>query len=223
MFKTLLIALLPAVSAHFHLNYPYWRADSLLLATTNSSITQWNYPCAGIGQENSTNNRTQWPTNGGSLLWVSSHPDALTYVNLGLGNTVNAFNISLVPVWNETGNGTICLNHIGESVLTPLKIADGTNASIQVITISSTGASLFNCADITFNSSAKLLPSDQCQNSTGVSGSAIVNANSINSSTSASGGSSGNGTSTSKSAAPHGAVPVAALFAAAAMGVFVTL
>jgi hypothetical protein len=152
---------------------------------------------------------------------------------------VDAFNISLVHVFNETGNGTICLNHIGESVLTPLKIADGTNASIQVITISSTGASLFNvspdcfcfsqstrkpwayiplqCADITFNSSAKLLPSDQCQNSTDIGGSPIVNANSINSTTST------NGTTTAKSAAPHGAVPVAALFAAAAMGVVATL
>jgi hypothetical protein len=45
MLKALLIALLPAASAHFHLNYPYWRADSLTLATTNTSITQWNYPC----------------------------------------------------------------------------------------------------------------------------------------------------------------------------------
>jgi hypothetical protein len=43
--KAALLAVLPVVSAHFHLNYPYWRGDSLALTATNASITQWNYPC----------------------------------------------------------------------------------------------------------------------------------------------------------------------------------
>jgi hypothetical protein len=78
------------------------------------------------------------------LLWASSHESALTYVNLGLGNAVASFNITLVGVFNETGNGTICLPHIGQSALTKLNITEGQNATIQVITTSSTGASLFN-------------------------------------------------------------------------------
>lgn len=42
---TTVLAFAGIVSAHFHLNYPFWRGDSLTLAATNDSITQWNYPC----------------------------------------------------------------------------------------------------------------------------------------------------------------------------------
>lgn len=129
-------------SAHFRLNYPTWRGDSLALASTNTSISQWNYPCAGIGQENA--NRTDWPINGGKVQWNSSHEYAITYVNLGLGSVVNSFNISLLKEYNGTGAGVQCFPSLGRDVLTRLNISDGTQASIQVITESSSGASLYN-------------------------------------------------------------------------------
>jgi hypothetical protein len=196
---TALLAIAPiaSVSAHFHLNYPWWRGDSLALSSKNSSISQWNYPCAGIGQENSTNNRTAWPADGGSIIFAGSHPWALTYVNLGIGATVTNFNISLVEGFNQTGNGTFCWNKVPfDAAKYNVTVADGTPASIQVIQISHTGASLYNCADITFSSNATLLSDSQCKNATGVGGVGIENESS--------GSKSGNGSSSSSSGSASG-------------------
>ena len=97
----------------------------------------------------SANNRTLWPINGGAVVWNSTHPDALTYINLGLGNTVTAFNISLLPeVYNETGAGVTCLTNVGAGPIAKLNLTEGQNASIQVITISSSSASLYNVSDL---------------------------------------------------------------------------
>jgi hypothetical protein len=101
-------------------------------------------PGAGYTQELSANNRTLWPLAGGAVVWNSSHPDALTYINLGLGNAVTSFNISLQGVYNETGAGVTCLPNPGAATIRNLSITEGQNASIQVITISSSGAALYS-------------------------------------------------------------------------------
>jgi hypothetical protein len=41
----LVLSLIPAATAHFHLYYPWWRGDSLALAKNNQSISQWFWPC----------------------------------------------------------------------------------------------------------------------------------------------------------------------------------
>lgn len=88
---TLLLTLLPLASAHFGIKYPSMRGDSF-----TAPASQWTWPCANISQENSANNRTLWPLNGGSVLLDAHHPWAPTYINLGLGNNVTSFNVSLV-------------------------------------------------------------------------------------------------------------------------------
>ncbi|TID20569.1 Lysophospholipase 1 [Venturia nashicola] len=152
-----LLALSSVASAHFRLYDPYWRG-------------------ANVDQSNSSTNRTAWPLDGGSLLASFSHPWAHTYVNLGLGNEVTAFNISLVQGFNQTGNGTFCWSKTGQDVLKGLNLAEGQNASIQVIQISHSGGALYNCADITFSGTAKLLDAGVCKNGTGVGGVALQNA-----------------------------------------------
>jgi cytochrome bd-type quinol oxidase subunit 1 len=80
------------------------------------------------------------------------HPWALTYVNLGLGQNISAFNISLVNGFNQTGNGTFCLKETGKANLEAgiakanltLEDLDGLPASLMVVQIASTGASLYN-------------------------------------------------------------------------------
>ncbi|MCJ1266227.1 hypothetical protein MMC22_006110 [Lobaria immixta] len=67
-----------------------------------------------------------------------------------------------------TGNGTFCFPTV--AVPKSLSVTEGTNASIQVIQIAETGSSLYNCADITFSSDAKILGNNICANSTGVGG-----------------------------------------------------
>ncbi|ORY17517.1 hypothetical protein BCR34DRAFT_40634 [Clohesyomyces aquaticus] len=198
-------SLLGLASAHFQVEYPYWRGDSFA-----PGRSQWNFPCAGVNETTDISNRTQWPATGGSIRLHVSHPWALTYVNLGIGTNVSSFNISLVTQFNQTGNGTFCLKETGKAALAAglakagldAKSIDGMQASLQIIQIASTGASLFNCADITFNSSATLLPDNQCSNSTNVGGVPIVNAGS---------------TPTNSSATPTGSAKPSSSTGAAAM------
>ncbi|KAF1984837.1 hypothetical protein K402DRAFT_413568 [Aulographum hederae CBS 113979] len=167
-----LVALASTVSAHYTLQYPYWRGDSF----TTEGASQWSWPCANVSQVNSTNNRTSWPLDGGSLRLKVGHPWAYTYVNLGLGENVTSFNVSLVDHWNQTGNGTLCLAKVGMAQLAELGVTEGTNASIQVVQVNERGNALYNCADITFSSTAAILSGDDCTNTTGVSGVALSNA-----------------------------------------------
>jgi hypothetical protein len=102
-----------------------------------------------------TTNRTQWPVDGGSLVFHGSHPWAFTYVNLGLGSNDSViFNISLVEGFNQTGNGTFCFPKI--SIPTGISVSAGTNASLQVIQLSELGSALYNVSpsiDLSFLSS----------------------------------------------------------------------
>ncbi|KAF3492206.1 uncharacterized protein GIQ15_01723 [Arthroderma uncinatum] len=185
------------VSAHFRVEYPYWRGDSFK--------TQYTRPCGGV---NVTHNRTQWPVDGGSILFKPSHHWALTYVNLGLGDDDSIiFNTTLVHGFNQTGNGTFCFPKI--SIPTNLGIQDGTNASLQLVQVSDGGSSLYNCMDITFSKSpSNLLAQNMCVNSTGVGGVAI-------SSTPTSGGGS-----PSASPSHAGAVSNAGAMGMGAVGLF---
>ncbi|KAI9783517.1 MAG: hypothetical protein M1839_003687 [Geoglossum umbratile] len=164
MFKLLVSValLLQLTTAHFSIQYPYWRGDSF--------ATQYSRPCGGVNQSLSDNNRTKWPIDGGAISFKPSHPWAITYVNIGLGGSnTTTFAVSLVPGFNQTGNGTFCFPKI--AIPSSLGIKDGQNASLQVIQISETGSSLYNCADITFSKDAPSFSG--CSNSTGVGGKAL--------------------------------------------------
>jgi hypothetical protein len=144
-----LASLAALTSAHFHVLYPEWRGDSLELETAS----QWIWPCANIS-ETTNDTRTMWPTAGGSISINGSHEFAFTYVNLGLGENVTNFNISLVDNFNQTGAGVLCLKDAVKAALEEgLKAGnitggtdglDGKKASLQVIQISHSGSSLYN-------------------------------------------------------------------------------
>lgn len=144
---------------------------------------------ANVNQTAKTN-RTVWPLTGGSLSLDLHHPWTYLFINLGVGTNYPTFNISLGPLYNETGNGTLCLPQI--ALPTGLPIADGTNASIQVVTVGDRGSALYNvspsspqdceaklikrqCADITFSATATLLSNTTCSNSTNVTVEAVAN------------------------------------------------
>jgi hypothetical protein len=164
--KAALLTVLPVVSAHFHVLYPPWRGDAI--AETNATISEWFYPCKhlrspkfpqtsysftliGAGFNNASSNRTQWPLKGGAVVWNSSHPSALTYINLGLGNVVTSFNISLQPVYNETGAGVTCLPNPGAAAIAGLNVTEGQNASVQFITIGESGSALYSVRTAAFS------------------------------------------------------------------------
>lgn len=144
-----LLALPILTHAHFGLTYPTWRIDSL--AETNESISQWTYPCANtVTMQNTSQARTPWPREGGSLLLDLHHPWTYLFVNLGFGSEVTNFNISLNPdggrLVNETGNGTFCWNQltVPSSEMLGLEVSEGMEASLQVVTVGDSGAALYN-------------------------------------------------------------------------------
>jgi len=151
-----------SATAHFGVNYPEWRGDSF-----EKPALQYTYPCANVNQTNSTK-RTEWPLTGGSVSLDLHHKESYVFINLGIGTEYPSFNYSLtVPFLNETGNGTFCLPKV--TLPSGLPISEGTNASIQFVTVGDSGTALYNCADITFTSKAQILGNDTCTNTTGVS------------------------------------------------------
>ncbi|KAL3422914.1 Uncharacterized protein PVAG01_04661 [Phlyctema vagabunda] len=196
-------------NAHFGIDYPEMRGDSFA-----EGASQYIFPCANVNQTTATN-RTQWPLTGGSLSLDLHHQWTYVFVNLGLGTDYPVFNISLTPqLLNETGNGTLCL----PSVALPagLQIADGQNASVQVVTVGESGSALYNCADITFSSTATTLGADTCSNSSNVAV-AAVGASSANASSTDTAAAAASSTSTSGAASTvgssFGTVVLAALVA----------
>ncbi|KAK8059029.1 expression library immunization antigen 1 [Apiospora phragmitis] len=156
-----LLSSLRLSTAHFSIEYPTWRADTL---AENTTYDQWRYPCAGAAP--GAAGRTDWPMQGGSVALGLHHEWTYLFINLGLGTNASAFNVSLTPEFvNVTGRGTYCI----PALPLPVQPRDGDNATIQVVTSGKSGSALYNCADVTFRSSAQPLSGDQCKNSTGIS------------------------------------------------------
>ena len=65
---------------------------------------------------------------------------------MGLGDTIASFNLSMINAYNATGAGVSCLDFRGK--LADFNLTDGMSASIQVITTSTSGASLFNVSPL---------------------------------------------------------------------------
>lgn len=164
--STLLLAaaaVAPLASAHFGLEYPAWRADTL---QSDTNYSQWQYPCTpflpfplphfqfpppdetnfllpGAGVPTDAGNRTDWPLTGGSLKLDLHHPWEYVFVNLGLGSNVTNFNYTLTgpTFWNVTGAGVLCVDlPLPEG----LKPTDGQQASIQVVNVGASGSALYN-------------------------------------------------------------------------------
>jgi hypothetical protein len=80
---------------------------------------------------------------------------------------VGNFNYTLTdPVWNVTGNGTLCIPQM--ALPADLPVADGSPASLQVVTVGADGNALYNCADIVFSKDAVPLAGEECVTSEGV-------------------------------------------------------
>lgn len=132
------LSLAAATNAHFQLTYPTSRGDN--------DETQATGPCGALDTPSTT--RSLWPLTGGALKFEAGHDEADTAVYLALGNNPSAkdFNITLADQFLQTGLGTFCWNTL--SVPKGIAgIADGVNATIQVVQAGHTGGGLYNvCA-----------------------------------------------------------------------------
>ncbi|KAI9749733.1 MAG: hypothetical protein M4579_006761 [Chaenotheca gracillima] len=149
------LSLLAVASAHFKLDYPAARGfDEDKLPT---------FPCGG--QNAVSSNRTAWPLKGGAVQLEMEHDRVMVQILLGLGNDVgDSFNITLLPIIEQEGEGSFCLKDI--ALPDGTTVTDGQNATIQVVTNGDPTGGLYNCADITFSADAPAAPS--CQNGTGM-------------------------------------------------------
>jgi hypothetical protein len=98
---------------------------------------------------------TLWPPSGGSTIINGSHTSALTSVNLALGSNATNFNITLLPMFNQTGAGIFCMKETGRTNLEEgFKAAgysgldderiEGLMATVQIIQLGHSGAALYN-------------------------------------------------------------------------------
>ncbi|KAF5003648.1 hypothetical protein FDECE_9819 [Fusarium decemcellulare] len=147
----LTLAAVQAVSAHFGLVFPAWRADTLA-EENEDRYSQWTFPCAGV--DYNKKNVTDWPLEGGALKLDLHHPWTYVFVNLGLGENSTNFNVSLTPQFlNATSPGVLCIDEL--KLPSDVEVSDGDLASIQVVTLGESGSALYNCADIRFKKNAK--------------------------------------------------------------------
>lgn len=71
------------------------------------------------------------------------HDWTYVFINLGLGPNTTVFNYTLTPeFYNVTGEGTYCFPKI--EVPASLNITDGTEGSLQVVTVGDSGSALYN-------------------------------------------------------------------------------
>ncbi|KAI5804894.1 hypothetical protein EDC01DRAFT_626808 [Geopyxis carbonaria] len=135
-----LLLLLPAVSAHFTLNYPPSRGDD--------DKTQATGPCGGLDTPSSE--RTKWPLTGGQLSFKAGHEEAKTAVYLALSDKPGTadFSITLVQPFMQVGMGNFCWDPLSMAKNDSIKAGD--KATIQVVQQGHTGGGLYNCADIVF-------------------------------------------------------------------------
>lgn len=155
---TAALAIAPLVSAHFGVDFPTWRADTL---SANSSYDQWEYPCAGAPA--TPNNRTAVPLTGGLSLKLDLHHSwTYVFVNLGLGDNVTTnFNVTLTPsLTNTTGKGSLCIPNLPYPA--NFRPTEGQAGSLQIITADYKGAALYNCADVVFRANAQPFGGQQC-------------------------------------------------------------
>lgn len=115
---------------------------------------QYIFPCANISSMSA--NRTAWPLTGGSIGMHLGHPWTYYAINLGLGDDVSAFDISLTPeLHNATGKGELCTKVEIPAGL----VKEGDNASIQVVTFGESGSALYNVSShISIPPPTSLLP-----------------------------------------------------------------
>ncbi|KAL1838538.1 hypothetical protein VTJ49DRAFT_2536 [Mycothermus thermophilus] len=159
--SALLLAAAGVANAHFGLDYPPMRANTLG-KDVDPAYSQWLHPCAGVPSNLTDSPKTEWPLTGGSVKLDLRHQWTYVFINLGLGSDVSNFNYTLTnPFWNTTGNGTLCVEKL--SLPADLPVEDGSPASLQVVTLDDNGNALYNCADIIFKADAKPLEGDDCK------------------------------------------------------------
>jgi len=104
--------------------------------------------------------------------WNAGHPTSFFYINMGFGSDPPNMTNVMHSVFQSTGPsknpfpGQFCLPFVPLPANASVQVGD--NATIQVIQVALHGASLYNCADITFVDAADADPVPDCTNSSDI-------------------------------------------------------
>jgi hypothetical protein len=89
-----------------------------------------------------SDNRTEWPLQGGAVELDLHHPWSFVYINLGIGNNITNFNLTLTSgLLNVTGKGNFCIPALP---IPEGSVSDGQNATLQFVTNGNSGSALYN-------------------------------------------------------------------------------
>lgn len=125
----LALSFLPFTFAHFQMKYPTARGFD--------DDKEGNFPCGGFDSVQSQ--RTNFSISGGPIQLEMGHPQTNLAVYMAIGdNPGSGFSIVAKQQLTVDGLGNFCLGNI--AVPSGVKVADGTKASIQVVTNSDESA-----------------------------------------------------------------------------------
>jgi len=125
----LALSFLPLTFAHFQLKYPTARGFD--------DDKEGNFPCGGF--DDVQTQRTNFSISGGPIQLEMGHPQTNLAVYMAIGdNPGTGFSIVAKPQLTVDGLGNFCMGSI--AVPSGLNVADGTKASIQVVTNSDESA-----------------------------------------------------------------------------------
>ncbi|KAJ7683220.1 hypothetical protein B0H17DRAFT_1170000 [Mycena rosella] len=141
-------------SAHFQLQFPLPRGP----------FVEAKEPTFCDGYDNETTNKTVFPLTGGFFSLNSEHTSWTAAVFLSTKANTTSFNDfqNVVPFFKLSGEGLFCLP-LDFSKTNATGLTDGQNVTIEIVYDGGDG-SLFQCADLTLSSTAKIGSNIACQN-----------------------------------------------------------
>ncbi|KLO13937.1 hypothetical protein SCHPADRAFT_903702 [Schizopora paradoxa] len=163
-----LLVFAAVASAHFQLQFPVPRG----------AFVASNEPNFCDGYQNSVNNRSTFPLNGGFISYKSGHPHSTNAVLISIDQdpqSFSAFNTSstgvqlpfAVPFFELNTAGTFCFPlNIGD--LNIQGVTNGSNVTIQVMYNGGDG-NLFQCSDLTLVEDFSIPSNISCANNTATS------------------------------------------------------
>ncbi|KAI5297459.1 hypothetical protein KEM55_004658 [Ascosphaera atra] len=125
------------------------------------------FPCGAFSSPSNNRTKVSVDDHAVSVALNLHHDRTIVEVLLGVGNDVGeAFDFKLVPSFQLEGMGDFCLPKV-DLEAKGVKVEDGTNATLQVITNGDPKGGLYSCADITFSKSVSYSKYSSCKNNTG--------------------------------------------------------
>ncbi|KAJ7112852.1 hypothetical protein C8R43DRAFT_856324, partial [Mycena crocata] len=152
-------SLLAVARAHFQLQFPQPRG----------AFVEDDEPKFCDGYDNAASNRTVFPLSGGFFSINSEHPSWTAGVSLSTKAEPTTFQdfSTIVPFFRATGEGIFCLNL--DLSKTNASVTDGQNVTLEIVFDGGDGQ-LFQCADLTLSSTAKISSDITCKNGTSTGG-----------------------------------------------------